>query len=159
MFYIIIPILGRQRAAPSLSSYLPSFATASDLFHSRVFTLLPSLSYLHYVSFALLFTFLPALPCPDFRAIFPSFAFSTFLASLSWLHSPAFVFRRLHRPSPSALRFSCIYSCLHLPSTTYAIRRQTPSTTFFLVASISRCPISPHFPCSFSIFHFPHPPS
>ena len=90
---------------------IPSFTvpfSCSCLLHSRVFTLLPSLSYLHYVSFALLFTFLPALSCPHFRAIFSSFAFSTFLVSFSWLHSPAFVFRRLHRPSPSALRFSCI---------------------------------------------------
>ena len=145
------------------------FRPSVSVFHRPIFVFLPlPLSSLHAPSFTFLSSirvFRSPLHVPA-RTFMPSFSchlllicFPTFLASLSWLHSPAFVFRRLHRPSPSALRFSCIYSCLHSPSTTYTIRRQTPSTTFFLVASISRCPISPHFPFSFSIFHFPHPPS
>ena len=142
----------------------PSFTvpfSCSCLLHSRVFTLLPSLSYLHYVSFALLFTFLPAPSCPHFRAIFSSFAFPLFS-----LHFPGFilppsfsvVFIDLHLPPFAFPAFNPAFTCPRPPIPS-AVKPLLPlSSLLYRSLDVPFHPTS-HFPFSFSIFHFPHPPS
>ena len=100
--------------------------------------------------------------CPSYFTFCPSCfipsSSSTFIVCPSWFspdflfHSPALIFRRLHLPSSSALHFPASNPAFTCPRPLMPSFHHLLSTTFFLVASISRCPTSSHHPFSFPIF-------
>ena len=158
MFFIIIPT---QEDNQEIGFLPPSFSVVFIYLH-----LLPFLFHSPALIFPVSSSALPispsALPvsstfifCPS--CFIPSSS-STFIFCPSWFspdflfHSPALIFRRLHLPSSSALHFPASNPAFTCPRPLMPSFHHLLSTTFFLVASTSRCPTSSHHPFSFPIF-------